>query len=70
MHFYHVNHTVYKFVQCMFTAKILSGLTADQKENAFRSYVLLVAVENKLEHLKWLFQAVVQLVNANVIAAR
>lgn len=51
-------------------AKVLSNLTAEQKENALRSYILLVAAEHKLEHLKWLFQVIIQLVNANVIAAR
>lgn len=50
--------------------KILSNLSADQKENALRSYIALAAAEHKLDHLKWLYQVVIQLVNANVIAAR
>lgn len=52
------------------SAKILANLTADQKENALRNYISLAAAEHKLEHLKWLFQVIIQLVNANVIVAR
>lgn len=62
------NHILKHFHVC--TAKILTNLSADQKENALRNYIGLAAAEHKLDHLKWLYQVIIQLVNANVIAAR
>lgn len=63
-----IDRNPYHFYFC--TAKVLTSLSAEQKENALRNYIGLAAAEHKLDHLKWLYQVIIQLVNANVIAAR
>lgn len=49
---------------------IFTSLSVEQKESALRCYLSLVAAEPKFEQLKNLFHVILQLVNANVIAAR